>query len=113
MNITEAFQENVIIVSLDGRFDANTSDAVEQFLRVRISESKFQFVLDMANVPYISSAGLRVILAVVKELRRDNKGDLRIANLQKTVAKVFEISGLNNVLGIFKNPDSAIQSFTD
>jgi len=67
----------------------------------------------MANVPYISSAGLRVILAVVKELRRDNKGDLRIANSQKTVSKVFDISGLNNVLGIFENPDSAVQSFAD
>lgn len=113
MNITENVQEDVNQVYLDGRFDANTSGAVEQHINTRIQEGVHRFILNLEKVQYIASAGLRVILATTKILRQQHDGDLRIACLQPNVARVFEISGLNNVLRIFENMETAMQNFSE
>jgi stage II sporulation protein AA (anti-sigma F factor antagonist) len=71
------------------------------------------FVLNMEKVSFVASAGLRVVLVIVRELRgkRENKGDLHLAALQKNVSKVFEISGLDNVLRIFDDAETASGCF--
>lgn len=112
MNITETTQDNVSRVDLEGRFDANTCGTVEQFIRGKIKEGILRFVLNMENVPFIASAGLRVVLVFAKELQK-NKGDLRLANLQPNVFRVFEISGLKNAMRIFDDVEIAAQSFND
>ncbi len=113
MKITENVMDNVSQIDLEGRFDANTCDMVEQFIRERIEDGKYNLVLNMEKVPFTASAGLRVILVIAKELRKEYNGDLRIASPQSNVSKVFEISGMNNVLRIFDNPGAAIKSFTE
>lgn len=111
MKITETTSEDISQIFLDGRFDASTSESVERFIRERIDEGRHKFVLDMEEVPFIASAGLRVILVLARELRKEYDGDLRISSLQNNVSKVFEISGLNNVLHILKDVESAATSF--
>lgn len=113
MQISDTMQDNVCQVSLEGRFDANTAGYIEQFLRGRMGEGCKRFVLDMENVPFVASAGLRVVLVIAKELRQQDHGDLRIAALQPNVNKVFEISGLKNVLQLFDTVDEATQSFAE
>ncbi len=97
---------------MDGRFDADTADEVEEFIRKKIKKDFRHFVLDMENVPFIASAGLRVVIVLAKELRDGDKGDLYVAALQPSVYRVFEISGLNNVLRIFDDTETATQSFS-
>jgi len=65
----------------------------------------------MEKVTFTASAGLRVILVVAKELRKEFEGDLRIASPQPAVKKVFEISGIDNVLNIFDDTETATRSF--
>ncbi len=113
MKITENVQDNVSQVFLDGRFDANTCEAVEQFIRERIKKGIYQFVLNMEKVPFTASAGLRVILVIAKELRKEFQGDLYIVSPQPNVRKVFEISGINNVLRIFDDMETATKSFLE
>jgi len=113
MEITEKFQDNIALIYLDERFDANTAGDVEQTIRALIDKGTYQFVLDLGKVPFIASAGLRVILATAKELRQGKKGDLRVASLQDSPMKVFEISGLDNVLQLFKDAESAAESFSN
>ena len=113
MEIRENVQGNVSQIDLEGRFDANTCEEVEQFVREIIENGKHNLVLNMEKVPFTASAGLRVILVIAKELRKDHEGDLRIASPQPNVSKVFEISGMNNVLRIFDSLEAAIQSFTE
>ena len=112
MKIEETILNNVSRVKLEGRFDANTSDAVEKFIRERIEKGRSQFVLNMENVSFISSAGLRVVIIIARELRNEHHGDLHIAVLQPSVNRVFEISGLNNILKIFDDQDTATKAFT-
>jgi len=112
MKIEETILEGVSSIKLEGRFDANTSDAVEKFIRERIEKGRSQFVLNMENVSFISSAGLRVVIIITRELRNEHQGDLHIAVLQPSVERVFEISGLNNILKIFDDGQTATRAFS-
>ena len=111
MQVTEIFSNNISQIVLNGRFDSNTSSIVEKFIREQVEAGKKNFVFNLKEVPFIASAGLRVILVYAKQLRSGKQGDLRIACLQPNVLKVFEISGLNNVLKIYDDIETALQSF--
>ena len=111
MKIEETILKDVSSINLNGRFDANTSNDVENFIRERIGKGRSQFVLNMKNVSFISSAGLRVVIIIARELRNEHQGDLHIAGLQPSVNRVFEISGLNNILKIFDDEQTATEAF--
>ncbi len=112
MKVTEIVKDNNIYqLNLEGRFDANTCGNIESFIRKKIEDGVYMFVLNMENVSFVASAGLRVVLVIARELRVKYKGDLRLASLQVNVNKVFEISGLDNVLRIFDDVETAVQSF--
>ena len=112
MKIEENILNDVSSIKLEGRFDVNTSDAVEKFIREKIEKGCSQFVLNMGNVSFISSAGLRVVIIIARELRNEHQGDLHIAVLQPSVKRVFEISGLNNILKIFNDEQTATEAFS-
>ncbi len=112
MKMEETILKDISSINLKGRFDANTSDAVESFIRERIEKGRSRFVLNMENVSFISSAGLRVVIIIARELRNEHQGDLHIAVLQPSVKRVFEISGLNNIFKIFDDEPTAIQAFS-
>jgi anti-anti-sigma factor len=112
MKIKETILNDVSSINLNGRFDANTSDAAENFIRERIEKGRSQIVLNMENVSFISSAGLRVVIIIARELRNEHQGDLYIAALQPSVKRVFEISGLNNIFKLFDDEQTAIQAFS-
>jgi stage II sporulation protein AA (anti-sigma F factor antagonist) len=113
MRIEETILDDVSSIKLEGRFDANTSDAVEKFIRERIDKGRSRFVLNMKNVSFISSAGLRVVIIIARELRNQHQGDLHIAVLQPSVKRVFEISGLNNILKLFDDEQTATKAFSE
>jgi stage II sporulation protein AA (anti-sigma F factor antagonist) len=113
MKIEENILNDVSNIKLEGRFDANNSDAVEKFIREKIEKGCSQFVLNMENVSFISSAGLRVVIIIARELRNEHQGDLHIAALQPSVKRVFEISGLNNILKIFDDEQTATKAFSN
>ncbi|MDM8525432.1 STAS domain-containing protein [Desulfococcaceae bacterium HSG8] len=113
MKITENLKNNVCRIYLNGRFDADTCGTVEESIRENINEGRHKFVLDMESVSFIASAGLRVVIVIAKELRRNYDGDLHVASLQPNVNRVFEISGLDNVLRIFDDAEAATRGFTE
>lgn len=111
VKIDENIKGNVSQINLDGRFDAHTCGAIEQFLRQKIANGNYNIVLNLEKVPFIASAGLRVLLIFAKELRQKYHGDIRLSSLQPNVQKVFEIAGLNTVISIFDTVEDAIMSF--
>ncbi len=104
-------QNGVSQIFLEGRFDANTSGDVEKILHERIEEGTNRFILNLEKVPFVASAGLRVVLVIARKLRQESGGDLRIASLQPNVNKVFQISGLDNFLRIFDSTEKAMDSY--
>ena len=85
----------VLNVALDGRLDTITAPELESFLGSNY-DGAGSIVIDCKNLAYISSAGLRVLLAVQKK----TKGAMKLVNVCELVMEVFEITGFADILTI-------------
>lgn len=95
MNTSET---NDFVIALHGRIDSLTAAAADDYITENLKGcSSDQVTLDMEDVPYISSAGLRVILKFKKKYN-----SLRIINALPAVYEVFEVTGFTNMLTIQK-----------
>ena len=95
MNITKTVNEKDFIVSIDGRLDTTTAPQFEEFMVENISKMS-TLTLDCTGLEYVSSAGLRVLLAAHKKM----KGAFKLKNVCELVMEVFEITGFADVLTI-------------
>ncbi len=90
--------EDNLIIELNGRLDTSTSTILEQKINSeKINEETI--ILDFKNLDYISSAGLRILLSLKKNLEAQNK-KLEIHNINSVVREVFRVTGFINVLTI-------------
>jgi anti-sigma B factor antagonist len=103
---------DVTTIALKGRIDATVASDVEQELVSLISGGSCRLVTALAEVTFISSAGLRSLVAALKQAKRE-KGDLRLAEMGAKVKEVFEITGLSTVFSIYATAEEAIRSFGD
>ena len=92
MTINEAHEAGVVVVSPQGRIDSTTSAMLERHLQGLAAAGQTRVVVDFSGVDYISSAGLRVLLALVKR-SRDQKGRVALFGLNDSVRQVFELAG--------------------
>jgi anti-sigma B factor antagonist len=111
MEITEKIIEDVRIISISGRIDTITSKDLDAKLNETIEERIEKIIIDLEKVDYISSVGLRVLLAALKK-QKHNHGSLPLVSLQPFVQNVFKITGLDKVFQIFPTEDAAFQSMT-
>lgn len=86
-----------LTVALTGRLDTTTSPKLEAELRTGLSGIS-ALILDFAGLEYLSSAGLRVILAAQKVMNR--QGSMVIKNVNETIQEVFDITGFSDILTI-------------
>ena len=87
---------NRLTVALDGRIDTLTAPQLESELKPLLNGIT-ELVLDFAQVAYLSSAGLRVLLATQKSMRTAG-GSLMITNAVPAVREVFDITGFSDIL---------------
>lgn len=109
MEILKRKEKDVLVISLKGRLDAVTTPLLEKDLTELIAGGERFLVLDLGDLAYISSAGLRTLLVVTKRLR-EKQGRLLLASLKSVVREVFEISGFSSIIPIFESVDAAISS---
>ncbi len=102
--------DDVVSIVLKGRIDANTAPAIEQKLLSLISEGSRKLVTDLSEVWFISSAGLKALLAALKEVKRE-KGDLLLAGVQAEVQEVLELTGFSTIFKIYASAKDAARSF--
>jgi stage II sporulation protein AA (anti-sigma F factor antagonist) len=94
-------------MSVKGKLDAVSAGDYEKAVRQLITDGKTRFVVDFAELSYISSAGLRVLLSTAKQLKPKG-GVVLFANLQDNVREVFEMTGFSSILGIHASIDAAL-----
>jgi anti-anti-sigma factor len=107
MEIDAQKKKNALVVSAKGRIDAITAPQFENSLFDFISKGENIFVINFAHLEYISSAGLRSILATAKKLK-EKKGKMLFAGLQEPVKEVFRISGFNSIFQVFTTDEEAL-----
>ena len=110
MQITVKTTTEVKVLALEGRLDTQTSPDAQQQLTRLIEEGETKILVNLEKVDYISSAGLRVLLVVAKQLKTTD-GELRICSLNEVVKEVFDISGFDMILPISASESEALEGF--
>jgi len=108
INFETQMHTDVQVISLIGSLDAITAEEATSYLDEQITAP--QVVLDMSNLEYISSAGVRVLLGVIKSARSSG-GDLRLAKLSGMVLDTLEMAGITSIAKFYDEVDSAVTSF--
>jgi anti-anti-sigma factor len=100
----------VSIVKLEGSLDINNVEEFERTLEKLFKERRYKIVLNLEKLTYISSAGIGVLMSIIKEVRK-NRGDIKIANVVTDVYKVFDLLELPGIFHILKTEQDAVNSF--
>lgn len=97
MNIAKNQNQNELELKLTGRLDTTTAPELENELKESLGGISM-LILDFAELEYISSAGLRVILSAQKAMNK--QGKMIVRNVNSEVNEVFEITGFSDILTI-------------
>jgi len=108
------FIENKIAdtMAVTGSIDALTAAVLTDYMLLKVGEGHHNLIVDLSQVEFMSSAGLRALLAALKDCRNKG-GDLRISGSQPGVDKVLKMSGFTNILKCFPNNQEALASFSE
>jgi anti-anti-sigma factor len=108
MEITKGKEKNTVILSIKGRMDAVTTTEFDKTMSDMISMGEDNFLINLSALEYISSAGLRSILAIAKKLK-EKKGEVMFTGLHGSVEDVFKISGFHSLFKIFESEEQALK----
>jgi len=110
MDILTQQVKSVSVMTVKGRVDSATAPDLENALKQLVEGDKTQIVLDLKDVEYMSSAGLRAMVSTLKAVKRIN-GDLRLCTPSPRVAEVLRLAGLNSIFSIYPTQADAVGSF--
>lgn len=108
MEIATRKEGGAMVVSVTGRIDAVTAPEFEKGLSALIAGGDMVLLLNLNDLEYISSAGLRSILSTAKQLKA-NQGKLLFCGLKGPVKDVFKISGFGSIFKIFETEEEALR----
>ena len=109
MDITTRDEGDTTVVMLNGKLDTNTTPAAESEINALIDAGASKLLINFQQLSYISSSGLRLLLATAKRLKASG-GDLQVCSLNEMATEVFEISGFSTILKVFPNEQAALGS---
>ena len=97
MVVTKTLEEKVLNVKVEGRLDTATAPELEAELAEVIDEAD-ELVFNLEGLEYMSSAGLRILLATQKKMAA--KGGMIVTNVNDVIMEIFEITGFSDILTI-------------
>lgn len=97
MEITKKVDGSKLMMGISGRLDTVTSPQLENEVK-NVPEEITDFCIDMKDLEYISSAGLRVLLTISKKMK--GKGSFTICNVNESVKEIFDVTGFSDILTI-------------
>ena len=97
MTINAEKNNNHVTLKIEGRLDTTTAPSLERVIN-ELPADVTELVLDMSNLPYVSSAGLRVLLSAQKKMNKI--GSMKLTGVCEEVMEVFEMTGFSDILDI-------------
>ncbi len=97
MKITKTLNGSKLIIALEGRMDTSTAPDLEATLKNHLDDVE-ELTIDMAQLEYLSSAGLRVLLGAQKTMNR--QGRMIVKNVNDTIMEIFDVTGFTEILTI-------------
>jgi anti-sigma B factor antagonist len=102
---------DVWVIAPRGRLDLPAARALEDALNDLFDVGRAKVVVDLSEVPYVASAGLKALLSGLRRARLLN-GDVRLAALDERVVEVFEMAGFDQLFVNYPLLDAAVQSYS-
>lgn len=109
MDVAETRQGETLVLGLNGRMDSNTAPVFEKHILGRIEGGDTDLVVDFADVDFVSSAGLRVMLMAAKRIKAA-KGRMIVCGLNEGITKVFEVSGFMAIFTVHPTREDAFSA---
>ena len=97
MTINENKNGSELKITLEGRLDTMTSPQLEEKLNASL-DGVTELVLDLEKLEYMSSAGLRVLLAAQKQMNK--QGSMKVTHVNQIISEIFEVTGFSEILTI-------------
>ena len=108
----EVTDEKVYIIHLKSVFDASTVDEFEHVLNYLLSNNHYRFVIDLAQVEFISSAGWGVFVGELQRIR-ESDGDLKLASMSKEVYEVYLLLELDLFIQAYESVEDGLEDFAN
>jgi anti-anti-sigma factor len=101
MKIDKLKRDKIITISMSGRLDVDGSEEMNNYLADLDNNHEYEaLILDMAQTNYLSSAGLRTLVSLSKNMHKNHKR-MALCNLQKFCMEVIKVTGFQNIFNIF------------
>ena len=110
MEVFNEKKNGITCLRVEGRLDASAAPTFEKALLSAIKEDSSKLIIDLADLAYISSAGLRALLVGAKEIKAKG-GKMILAASNESVKKVFDISGFSSIFELQDSVDEALKKF--
>jgi anti-sigma B factor antagonist len=111
MEVTISHMDNCSLATVTGRIDSYTAPQLSEVLNQITNKSIYKIILDLNDVTYVSSAGLRVFIDMQKKCKRNNQGEILLANVPQRVYETLELAGFVPLFKFFNNVSSALTEF--
>jgi anti-sigma B factor antagonist len=110
MSFTTHAYDDVTVIEIGGRFDAQTAPQVAEWLEQIAATTPGRMVVDLTDASFLDSSALAVLVRAVKRCRMRG-GDVRLCGVQPSVRLIFELTRLDRVFDMFVDADEAVRSF--
>lgn len=108
--ITKKQSNGVMIIYLNGRLDTTTSAGVQKQINELIDAGETQLILNFKDLDYISSAGLRILIATIKLLQQ-RQGQLVLSAIKERIYEILDIAGFTAIFNIKNSDAEALTEF--
>ncbi len=103
--------DNCDLVEIKGRIDSFTAPDLSKELTDIILNKRYKIILELSEVVFVSSAGLRVLIDIQKTCRKNNQGEVVLVNVPPRVYETLELAGFAPLFKFYSNISLAIQNF--
>ena len=107
MHIDVSQIQDIVVIKPSGSMDATTTNIFVNACQERLDAGAVKILVDLVGIEYMSSAGLRGVLTLLK-VSRAKKVPVAFCNLQPMVSEVFKISGFTAMMPIYDTPETAL-----
>ncbi|MGM0440123.1 MAG: STAS domain-containing protein [Chlamydiota bacterium] len=109
-NLTTEVKDDVMVLRIGGRLDAAVSPQIEEEVFRFIDEGHHKILMNFQDVDYLSSAGMRLLLAATKKIKSID-GQLVVTDLKDMVLEVIKMAGFDHIIDIQETEEQGLQRF--
>ena len=108
MEVSTKSIDNCELVTVNGRIDSYSAPQLSESLIQITNQNIYKIILDLGEVTYVSSAGLRVLIDIQKKCKRNDQGEVFLVNIPQRVYETLELAGFVPLFKFYNNVPSAL-----